>query len=131
MALLALPKPTVQLGGLSGLALTGAGTALGANTGLTVPWVPGLVVVVFSGATAAGSVSLVNPLASPAGPSITLIADGLGVFAPVPVGFAMSSGLVQVNIAVVTTASASAFLLPDAINATHDPFQMNPAESDF
>lgn len=132
MALLALPKPTIQLGGLSGLALSGAGTALGSNTGLTVPWVPGLVVVVFSGATAAGAVSLVNPLATPAGPSVTLVADGLGVFAPIPAGFAsLTTNLVQINVAVVTSASASAFLMPEAVSSVHDPFQMNPAESDF
>ena len=131
MALLALSTPTVQLGGLSGLALTSAGTALGANTGLTVPWVPGLVVVVFSGATAAGAVALVNPSAPPSGPSITLVASGLGIFAPIPVGFASASGLVQINVAVVTTASASAFLLPSAVSSVHNPFEMNPAEPDF
>ena len=56
MSLVALTTPTAQLGGLSGAPyVLASGTALSGSTGFTCPWVNGLMLVVVSGATAAGA----------------------------------------------------------------------------
>ena len=132
MALLALAAPTsAQLATPQGVNLSG--TALGANTGATIPWVPGLCIAVLSGATAAGAVTLLNPNGSPtfASPVVTLAASGVALFGVVDQVFSNSSGLVQVNVAVVTTAQVAAFLVPTATGAAHSPFANLASLADY
>ncbi len=131
MALLALPAPTTPLATIAGVNL--AGTALGTNTGATVPWVPGLVLVVLSGTTAAGAVTLVNPNTGTtfAAPSVTLAADGIALFGVIDQVFMGAGGLVQVNVAVVTTAAVGAYLAPAATTGAHTPFLNLASLSDY
>jgi len=135
MSLLALSAPTTPLSGPLGAPyVLASGTALTGNTGFTCPWVPGLMLVVVSGATAAGVCTLVNPLSTWTGPSITVaITTGFGIFGPIAAVYAAAAtGLVQVNVTTVTTATAFAALMPVAVNtATHDPFEASAVASDF
>ena len=132
MSLLALSAPTNQLGGILGTAyVLASGTAITPNTGVTCPWVPGLMIVIVSGATAAGVCTLYS--GSFTGPSITVaITTGFGIFGPIPAAYANASGLVQVNVTTVTTATAFAALLPAGVTvATHCPIEQIPTASDF
>jgi hypothetical protein len=134
MSLVALTAPSAQLGGLSGAPyVLGTGTALSGNTGFTCPWVPGLMLVVVSGATAAGVCTLNAPSASFTGPSITVaITTGFGIFGPIPVEYMVTAtGLVSVTVATVTTATAFAALAPLPTNASHNPFELSPVATDF
>jgi hypothetical protein len=142
MALVALAAPTHNLVDTTFTATAtnvpaASGTALTGNTGFTVPWVPGLVIQIASGATGAGVVTAVNPSGSNA---VVTLAASANVLYLVPEEFAnATTGLVQVNVTTVTTASAAAFIMPGgvaAINeastgAKHNPFQSNPTAGDF
>ncbi len=133
MALLALSAPTAQLGGLAGAPyVLASGSTLATYTGFTCPWLLGLMLVIVSGGTAAGVCTLVNPAGTWTGPSITVAATtGFGIFGPIPVEYANSSGLVQVNVTTVTSATAFAALIPTAVNAAHCPFETSAVAGDF
>jgi hypothetical protein len=86
MSLLALSAASTTFGGVAGLAIGAipatAGTAISGNTGFTVPWAPGLIIVIWSGSSGAGACQLVNPASTWTGASITVAANGAGVFGP-------------------------------------------------
>lgn len=137
MSLLALAAPTTNICDpqfAAGIALPATETALTGTTGFTVPWVTGLVIRIVEGATTPGLITLVNPAPSgtPA-PTQTLTATASSVlYGPIGQEFSNpTTGLVQVNVATVTTASAGAYILPQATGAKHNPFENNPANADF
>jgi hypothetical protein len=137
MALLALAAPTVfaidpQFKVVTGVVPAAAGTALTGNTGFTVPWVPGLVIQIVAGATAPGVVTLVSPATSVPAPALTMVANADLLFGPIGSQFASpTTGLVQVNVTTVTTASVNAYLMPNATGPTHSPFENNPTITDY
>jgi hypothetical protein len=137
MALLALAAPTTfvidpQFKVVTGVVPAAAGTALTGNTGFTVPWVPGLVIQIVAGATPPGVVTLVGPSTPTPSPSLTMAASANLLFGPIAQQFASpTTGLVQVNVTTVTTASVNAYLMPGATGATHSPFENNPTLTDY
>jgi hypothetical protein len=132
MALLAVAAPTTATSGLAGINSTLAGsTALTGNTGLTVPWNANLVVLVWSGATAAGVVNLLKADGTSVFATVTLLTLGLAVFANIPFNCQNSSGLIQVNVTTVTTAAASAYLALNAVNVGHSPIEMTATATDY
>ena len=109
-----------------------AGTAVGANTGFTVPWAPGLVIQIYTGITACGNITFLsgggntnNVIVAPS-TSINLL------YGPISSAFANpATGLVQVNVATGTTVVPNVFLLPAATGTGHSPFEANPTVSDY
>ncbi len=135
MAALALAAPTAYLGGILGAPyVLASGTAI-TSPGLTCPWVPGLMIVIISGATAAGICTLVNNGPNTfTGPSITVaITTGFGIFGPIPAEYmSVSTGLITINVTTVVTATAFAALLPLPVTAAvHCPMEMNAIAGDF
>lgn len=137
MALLALTAPTVfvvdpQFKVASGVVPAAAGTALTGNTGFTVPWVPGLVLLVVAGATAPGNVTLVSPQVPTPNLVINMLASASLLYGPIASQYASpTTGLVQVNVTTVTTASVAAYLLPNATGWSHSPFENNATVTDY
>lgn len=139
MSLVALATPTTNLVDptftvvATNLPAAGAGSALAGNTGFTVPWVPGLVVLITGGAAGTGNVTLVNPLSGGPQPVFALPATSQTVlYGPIPQEFANpTTGLVQFNVTTVTNDYAAAFVLPNATQVKHNPFENNPTAADF
>jgi hypothetical protein len=141
MAALALAAPTNVLVDPTLSVVTSnvpgaTGTAITAP-GLTVPWVPGLVVQIASGATAPGVVTVVGPTGVN---NVTFtLAASTNILYLVPQEFANpATGLVTINVTTVTTATAAAFLLVPNVGALsvgtsvkHNPFENNPQAADF
>jgi hypothetical protein len=109
-----------------------SGTAVGANTGITVPWVPNLGLQIYTGATACGNVTLISPnttmLAS------IVVAPGTSqniLYGPIGPEWIGAGGLVQVNVATGTTVVVTPFLIPFATGSAHSPFELNPQNADY
>jgi hypothetical protein len=139
MATTALTAPTTLLPdpqfstGVSLTATTGTTVGTGAQT-VTVPWVPNLVVVIFSATTAPGVLTLVSPgTGGPASITNTPGAAGIYLFGPISNEWASpSTGLVTVTIGTaVATTSAAAYVLANPTGNKHNPFQNNPQFTDF
>lgn len=140
MATTALVLPTVSLPdpqfltGASVTATTGTAVGTGAQT-VTVPWTPGLVVAIISATTAPGLLTLVSPgqTGAPASVSCTPAAAGLYFFGPIGQEWqAPATGLVTITIGTgVSTTFASAYVLPTGTGAKHNPFENNPAATDY
>lgn len=139
MTLLALAAPTVnvidpQFTVASGAIPAATETALTGNTGFTVPWVPGLCVHIVAGATAPGVVTLVSPNSGPASPpNLTLtMAASASLLYLIPYEFVnLATGLIQINVTTVTTASAGAYIMPAATGKAHNPFEINLQAADY
>jgi hypothetical protein len=136
MALAALATPTVVLGDpqlkviVTNVPGT-TGTALAGNTGFTVPWVPGLMIQIYNGATPSGVVTF---LGTGLTPNVTFTLSNASsniLYGPISSNFANASGLVQVNVTTVTTTIVNAFLLPQATGTSHNPFNVQPQLTDF
>jgi len=138
MALVALASPSTNLFDptlsvvATNLPVAGAGSALSGNTGFTVPWVPGLVVLITGGAAGTGVVTLVNPTSGGPQPTFTLPATSQTVlYGPIGQEFANpTTNLVQFNFTTVTNAFAAAYVLPTATGVKHNPFENNPQAAD-
>jgi hypothetical protein len=135
MALLALAAPTVnltdpQLKNVTTNVPGTTGTAVGVNTGFTVPWVPGLIIQIYTGITGCGNITFLgvgntpNVVVAPS-TSVNLL------YGPISSGYANAAGLVQVNVGTGTTVIPTAFLLPAATGTSHSPFAVNPAGTDY
>jgi hypothetical protein len=132
MALLAVAAPTTASAAAAGINSTLAGAAaLTGNTGFTVPWNASLVVLVWSGATGAGVTTLLKADGVTAFASVTLLTTGLAVFANIPFSVINASGLVQVNVATVTTAAVAAYLALNGVNVAHCPIEMVATATDY
>lgn len=127
-----LPDPQFS-GGVGITATTGTTVGTGAQT-VTVPWVPGLVVVIYSATTAPGVLTLVSPgNGTPASVTCTPGAAGIYLFGPIGEEWGSpSTGLVTITIGTaVATTSAAAYVLGAATGAKHNPFENNPQATDY
>ena len=136
MALLALTAPvTTSVGGIAGLVVPG-GTALATYTGFTVPWVPGLSLIIQSAGTAAGVCNLLKSDGVTVYATQTLVISGIWVLGHVPFMLAIpqtagTPALIQVNVTTVTSATAYAFVDMQGINAAHCPIEMTTTAGDY
>lgn len=99
-------------------------------TGLTVPWVRNLMLVIFVGASGAGNATFVCPSY---GSNIVIALSNWTtyLFGPLNSGALVnSSGLVQVNMSVFTGNSVAAYIPPGG-NALHMPMEQAAGVADY
>jgi hypothetical protein len=132
MTTLALSAATATFGDpeiVSGFDLTAiAGTAIAANTTVTVPWAPGLMLYVLGASGNTTTLTFVSPALPGQGGNYTtgnITAAHAVVFGPIPNIWAGSTGLVTVTITgTVTGMTFAAYLAPMSSGAKHNPFEM-------